>query len=106
MTHDQVIQGLTRDLISELDLTDDLKQDICRRYITRALVIGIDHFHNYQADIIQMDLTGKEINRFKGVNDAARKLKIAHQSITRVLGGKKHQTHGFMFRKASTLKIA
>ena len=105
MTFDKAINGLSNDLADALgiDCSMHAQREILRRYIQRAMVIGFDHFKRYHTDVVQMDLNGYEVNRYQGVNEAAKKLKIPHQSISNVIAGKKHSTHGFMFRKATDI---
>ena len=55
-----------------------------KKYITLALVIGQDHLHPYNMEIIAIDKNGDEQN-YKSELDAGEKLGLARSNINRVL---------------------
>jgi hypothetical protein len=98
MTHNEVITKLSIEMAMELGDFNHIY--ICRKFIQRALAIGVEHFEKDQEEVIQMDRFGTEIGRFKGVIDASKKTGIRQSDISAVLTGAQHTTCGFIFMKS------
>lgn len=97
MTINEVINKLTQEWAME---TGDLENSqVARKYITRALDIGINHFTADMEEIIQLTRAGTEIARFKGVTDTATRIGIHQSYISAVLTGVQHTAGGFKFMK-------
>jgi len=49
-------------------------------------------------EIIQLDMTGKQLATYKSVADASRQTGISKTSLSRVCRGEREKTHGFVFK--------
>lgn len=102
MIIEKVVAGLSDDLAEALgfDKQEFTPREIIRRYIQRALVIGIDHYRPEMEEIVALNSFGHEIERFKSVMEAERKTGINHRTIQNVMSGHQHSAGGMIFIKA------
>lgn len=77
------------------------KLEFYKKYITRALVIGIDHFYSDMTEVIAMDKKGNEVGRYKSTQDASEKLGLDRRDLSRVVAGTRHSVKGYLFRAAN-----
>lgn len=98
MTRNKVINKLTLELVLLTGDTENMAT--IRRYIGMALDVGINHFTKDMEEVVVLDIFGHELDRFKGVTDAADKMGIKQSYISAVLTGQQHTAGGFRFMKA------
>jgi hypothetical protein len=103
MTQNEVINKLSMELAVKVGDFDNL--NTYRWFIRQALVIGIDHFTKDMEEIIQMNHSGVEITRYKGVLEASRKTGIRQGDISAVLTGVQHSAGGFIFMKSKDREL-
>jgi hypothetical protein len=103
MTRTKVINQLTLELVSLTGAAEHMTT--MRRYIEMALDVGINHFTKDMEEIVVLDQYGHEVNRFKGVTDAADKMCIKQACISAVLSGQQHTAGGYRFIKAEDRKL-
>lgn len=107
MIIEKVVAGLSDDLAEALgfDNNEVTPREIIRRYIQRALVVGIDHYRPEMEEIVAMNLSGFELGRYRSVMEAERKTGIHHRSIQNVMAGNQHSAGGMIFIKAKNHDI-
>ncbi|HNX37502.1 MAG TPA: hypothetical protein PL124_05470 [Candidatus Cloacimonadota bacterium] len=98
MTVNEVIKKLSMEMAVALGELDHLPT--CRRYISMALSIGIEHYTKDMEEIVVMTHQGEEVARFKCVTEVERKLGIKQSYVSAVLNGTQHSAGGFLFIKA------
>jgi hypothetical protein len=103
MTVSEVIDKLTRDCCFELGSFDNYTT--IHTAIQRALVIGLEHFREDQAEIMALDQFGVEVGHFKSVVEASEKLGICRQSIVKVLNNRANTAGGLHFVKVNDPKL-
>lgn len=99
----EVIKKLALELSFETGDLEDIK--IYKKYLQRALSIGIEHYTKDMEEIIAMNYEGTEIGRFKSVTDASNKLGITQSAISSVLTKTQHSTGGLLFVKLKDLEL-
>ena len=73
--------------------------EVYETYIQRALVIGMEHYSPHMTEIEVLNESGEIVGRYKSVDDAAKKLGIHRANLNSILKGKRHSSHGYLFRR-------
>lgn len=97
MTVSEVIDKLSMEQAIALGELDHLAT--CRRYISMALSIGIEHFTSEMEEIIVMTTNGTEIGRYKSIQETADQIGLRAENISAVVNGRQYTTGGLMFMK-------
>lgn len=118
MTQNEVINKLSMEmfvLVKGKNLYTNLDQPLTKEdfddlntyrwFIRQALTIGIDHFTKDMEEIIQMDLRGVEMERYKSTQEASDKTGIYRSCITDVIIGRAHSAGGFTFIKTKDKEL-
>lgn len=75
--------------------SEDLRIKLSKSHIGKNLGSKNPYFKGY----ILAYIGDKFIGEFEGVNDAARKLSLHHNNISKVLNGKRNHTGGYFFKR-------
>lgn len=95
MTTREVVNKLALELAFKTGHMEDMKY--YKEYLRMALAVGVEHFTVRMREVVAMNFEGKEMGRFKSVDDAAKKLIIPRQNVFQVLEGRRPSAHGFKF---------
>jgi hypothetical protein len=70
-----------------------------RAYIQIALVVGMEYFTKDMTEVIVINKNGSIQGQYKGITEAAKKLKIQQRDISAVLTGRQKTAGGYKFMR-------
>lgn len=102
MLLNEVIDKLSLECCQTISHFDDY--GTIRKYIQRAIVVGIEHFNPEMEEIIVTNQFGIEQHRFKSVKDTVDKLNLDRSSVLSVISGRRNMVKGLSFIRRDNLK--
>lgn len=103
MTISEVIDKLMAEYWKD---TEDVQNyATVRKYIQRALVIGMEHFDTNMNEIVVLNQWGVVVGRYKSESEASTKLGIPQGNINNVLKKRTLTAGGFNFVKAKNYDL-
>lgn len=98
MTMTEVMDKLMAEYWQETG--DSENYSTVRKYMQRALVVGMEHFDPSMSEIVALNQWGIEVGRYKSTIDASKKIGVCRQCIVKVINGRAVTAGGLKFVKA------
>lgn len=99
----EVINKLSLEMAFKTGHIEDMKT--YKEYLQMAITIGTDHFTRNMEEIVAMTRDGIERGRFRGINEAAKKLGLSQGGISNVIAGRRATCGGFKFILAKDIEL-